>query len=53
MAWVGERFISKEEREKIKDAKKKERDYLGYLASAVDRMTPKETNYKLKTFEGE
>ena len=52
MAWVGERFISKEEREKIKDAKKKERDYLGYLASAVDRMTPKETDYRLKVYKG-
>ena len=52
MAWVGERFISKEEREKIKAAKKKEKDYLGYLASAVDRMTPKETDYKLKIYKG-
>lgn len=45
------RYITKEDREKIRKEKKKEREFYGYLVDAIDRMSPKTTEYKLKTYK--
>ena len=42
------RYLSKEEREKIKKAKEKERIINNYVSGAVARMTPKKCRRKLK-----
>ena len=42
------RILSKEEREKIKEAKAKERLLNGYIAGAVARMTPKRCIRKMR-----
>ncbi len=42
------RYLTKEDREKIKEAREKERNYFGYKARAVENMTPKPCNRKLK-----
>ena len=42
------RILSKEEREKIKEAKQKERLLNGYIAGAVAHMTPKRRSKKMR-----
>ena len=42
------RILSKEERERVKEAKAKERMLNGYIADAVARMTPKRSSKKMR-----
>ena len=42
------RILSKEERERVKEAKQKERLLNGYIAGAVARMTPKRCSKKMR-----
>lgn len=52
IGWAGEKFISKKERELIKEAKKEEQNYLGYVVRAVENMTPRPTTFKFKDYKG-
>lgn len=45
------RFITAEERQKIKENKQKENEYKYYLKGAVSRMKRKDCNYKMKCYK--
>lgn len=47
---LNSRFLTKEDREKIKKKKEEERVFNNYLAGAVDRMTPRPQNYRVKIY---
>ncbi|SDL19800.1 hypothetical protein [Natronincola ferrireducens] len=51
MPWPGERYINKDEREKVKATKEEEKRYLYYISRAVEVMTPRKTTYKLKDYK--
>jgi hypothetical protein len=51
MAWPGERFITKEEHEKIRQTKAEEKKYMRYLFGAIERMKAKPPTKKLKVYK--
>lgn len=49
--WGRGRMLTESEREKIKENKHKEREYKGYVCSAISRMTPKPSTKRMKCYD--
>lgn len=49
--WGTGRILTEAEKEKIKENKQKEREYKGYIAGAISRMTPKPITKRMKCYE--